>query len=159
MKSVAFGICVFLTMAPSRGDDAAVKKAIQARYTEICRAFEAGNTKVFEAGFTPDFEAIRAGRPPISRADILKDYGNRRRVLHQVHWSQTITSLKSDGKTAHVVADSELSGQMKSPEGAPHQYKLVTKGTKSVWVKGAAGWQMKSSEAVKASIWIDGKPI
>ena len=156
LASVSF---VVLATASSFADDTATRKAIQARYAEISKAFASRNVKVFEAAFTDDFTASVAGRPKISRAETFRDFEGQMKVLSDVKWTQDITALKMDGKVAHVTINSLMFATAPGQDGKKHKLKLQTKGTKSDWVKGKKGWQVKYSETGDLKMWMDGKPL
>ena len=159
MKSVACFSLLALAASFAHADDAALKKAIAARYAEMSKAFINKDVKTFEAGFAPDFKGKAFDGQPVSRAKILQDFETQMKTLSDVKWSQTITSLKSAGKVVHVTIDSLLTASMPGEGGSTHSFKLITKGTKSDWVKNGKLWQVKSSESKDVKMWFDGKPV
>lgn len=159
MKLLATVSLVVLAIASSFADDSAVRKALQARYAEISKAFASRNVKAFESAFTDDFTAKAPGRTMITRAEAFRDFEGQMKVLTEVKWTQEIKSLKVDGKVVHVVINSQMLATAPGQDGKPHKLKLQTKGTKSDWVKGKKGWQVKYSETGDLKMWMDGKPM
>lgn len=141
----------------SYADDAALKQALQRRYAEISRAFAARDVPAFEAVFSMNYSGKAPGRPSITRAEMLKDFESQMRLLFNVHWTQTIKSVKMEGSVVHTVIDSQMTGLMIDPKKVQHRFKLEAKGTKNDWMKGSRAWQVVRSETTDLKFWLDGK--
>lgn len=139
-------------------NDAAIRRAIQGRYAELSLAFTKKDAKAFEAGFAPDYVAKGTNGKIKSRAAVIKDFEAQMKALSDVKWTQSIRSLKVDGKVVHVVVDSKMIGKVVGGKGPAHAVRLEGQ-NKSDWVKSNVGWQVKRSESTGFHVWMDGNPI
>lgn len=146
-----------LLMPLGKGDEAAARKAIEARCAALSLAFSRKDAKSFEAGFAPDFWAKAPGKAKIGRSEAISGFTGKMRVLRNPAWKPVVKSIKLDGKVAHLTVDSRLTGIAGGPDGLPHPICYESLGSKVDWIRGPKGWKMASIETVSQSIWLDGK--
>jgi ketosteroid isomerase-like protein len=155
-------IVVSLLTATSLGltfDEASdAKKAIEARFGQISKAFSERNLKSVETIFTEDFKAKSPGKPVSSRAQFFKDFEIQMKLMSGVKWSQKVKKFTLEKGVAFVLIDSEMKSKVDSEEGKPQDFRIVSK-TKNEWVKGKQGWQIRYSESVELNMWLDGKEL
>lgn len=159
MKLVSLPALAALVSVSFAFDDTSdARKAIEAQFAKISKAFEAKDVKTFEAMFAPDFKAKAPGRPVASRAEVLKDFEGQMKVMSDVKWSQKIKTFKLEKGVATVTFDSELKSKAQGQDNMPHDFRLTSK-TKNEWVKGKPGWQVRYSESLELRMWVDGQEI
>ena len=135
-----------------------VRKAIQARYAEMSRAFAAKDAKGFESVFADDFTAKAPGRPKMSRADTFKDFEGQMNAMSDVQWKQTIKSIKLEGNVAHVKIETEMNSKAPMRGGKLEDFHLTSK-TLNDWVKTTKGWLVRYSETSDLQMSIAGQPL
>lgn len=159
MKSLSIFTLALVVTSFASAEDNSAKRAIEARYAEMSKAFAAKDASGFESVFAPNFTAKGPGGQITTRARLLNDFEGQMRALNNVKWTQKITKIKVEGKVAHVVINSTMTAQMDGAKGSKHTFKLESTDNKSDWVKTTKGWQVTYSEVHGLKMWMDGKPL
>ncbi len=159
MKLPAIVSVLSLTLVCLAVDDSSdARKAIEARFSQVSKAFADKDVKLFESTFAEDFHSKAPGKPMMKRADVFKDFETQMKMMSNVKWTQKIKTFKLDKGVAYVTFDSELKSKVKDEESKDHDFRLVSK-TKNEWIKGKTGWVVRYSESLELKMWFDGNEM
>ena len=159
MKLIWAGLVLAIASLCGAFDETSdAKKAVEARFALVSKAFAAKDVKLFESTFTTDFKSKAPGKPIASRAEVFKDFEAQMKVMNSVKWTQKIKSFKLEKGVAFVGFDSELKSKVDGDDGKQHDFRITSK-TKNEWVKGQSGWQVRYSESLELKMWLDGEEL
>jgi ketosteroid isomerase-like protein len=143
----------------SLADDAAVRKALQARYEQFSAAFKRKDVKAVLALGTPDFTwKLADGRVLNARASekAMQEQLGEVKAVHSM--TTRIDKLQVEGLTATVWTTGTVQATVAGEAGKTH--KLVSTGkSKDVWVNKGGKWLIKRVEDFSQSMTIDGRPV
>jgi len=147
-----------LTLATShvRADD---KADITALYGKLTAAMKAKDIKGVMATGTPDFTMKEASGKVYNAKDAATMMDSQFKMMKSVdEVKMTPKTISIKGKTAVVMGDFVMKVVMTGPDGKDHKF-AGTGLTKDTFVKTPKGWLVKSTETVKESMMMDGKPF
>lgn len=140
-------------------DDAAIaKKAIEARFTLISKAFAAKDSKSLGSLFSDDFRSKSAGKPVVYKTEVLKEFVSQMKLMSNVKWTQKIRTFSLENGIAYVLFDSEMKSKIVDEDGMKHDFRLISK-TKNEWIKAKSGWIVQYSESLESKLWMDGEEV
>ena len=134
------------------------RKEIAETYSKMSKAFESKDAKGFESVFAENFTAKSPGRPPVGRAELFKDFEDQMKMMSNIHWTQTIKTIKLQGNVAHVGIESKMQATMPGPDKKQHNFLLTSK-TFNDWVKAGSTWKVRSGDTSELKMWVDGKQL
>ena len=160
MKSIsklATGALLAIAIAGSaRADD---KSQINAVYTTLTNAMRTKDAAAIKSLEGPSFtEKDNQGKTytKVESNQMMRQQFEM--VKSMIKFSLKVTGLKISGKTAAATTEFTMKGKMKLPtDGNVHDVS-ITGSTKDKLVKSSKGWQFLSSEDLKQTMTVDGKP-
>jgi len=162
MKRIALALSIFALfgVALATGEDAkAVKKAIEANYAGISKAFVDQDFKAFGAYMTEDFKATVVNNDKtMDRDKSISDFTQMRATLSDVKWIKKIKKVELDGTTAHITAEGKITAKLNMHDGKDHPFNFNATSIDD-WVKVGNNWLLKASKTLNFEAKLDGKPL
>lgn len=160
MKGLAaLSMIVVIGFAFAAGDPAKdAKKAIDADYKAISKAFRAKDFTAMSSFLTDDFKAYPPTGDPITKDDVTKDFSQERDQLTDVKWVRKILKFTLDGDVAHVSAEGIMTGKLVASNMKGHIFK-VDAHSEDDWVKVGKDWKIQQTKLGSMETKLDGKPV
>lgn len=152
----AASLVILSLSAFALGGDA--KKEIQANYDAISKAFVTKDIDGLSKFYAPDFVAREKDGTTTPRERVIADFTRQMNMLKEVSWVKKIVKLTQKGDEATVTVKGNFKGKMPGQDGKSHPFTLQVT-AEDVWVKGSAGWLLKSTLVLDRAATIDGKPM
>lgn len=159
MKVISLLAVVGLAMTSLGNDETGdARKAIEARFGQISKAFANKDTKLFQSIITDDYKAKAPGKPVSNRAEVIREFEAQMKIMSGIKWFQKIKSFALEDGVAKVNFESEMTSKVTNGDGKTHDFRLISK-TKNEWIKGNKGWRVRYSESLEFKLWIDGEEL
>jgi len=134
------------------------KQQIRMLYTKLKNAMMTKNIAAIEKMESPDFTETEMGRT-LNAKQANDSMKMQFRMIKQTKYiNMDITSMKIEGKNAHVTTKFAMEAVMMGQDSKDHTLK-VTGTTVEMLVKTANGWLFKSEKDTGSKVVMDGKPV
>jgi len=158
MKRVVICLLILLALGSFANADAVgeVRKAIEANYSAIAKAFVKKDYPAMSGFMTEDFQAIPPQGKAMTREEVVKDFAVQRERLTDINWTKKIKKIDLQGDDAKLVVDGRLSAHIDFGDHKPHTF-LLNATSEDEWVKVGGLWKLKLSKTTVFQAKIDGR--
>ena len=139
-------------------DDQAVRKALDACYASMTKAFQQKDIKAYGAFLADQYELHQPNGKVLTREKFEPGLKRQMDLMTSLTWGHQITKLTVKGDEAEAEVNAKFSGKMKGDDGKEQTLVLDT-ALRDTWTKTTQGWLLKRGDVLTNTVSVDGKVV